>query len=222
MGALRKYVQQIFGYKQPQPLIEGIAKGRDVSDVALLVIDVQKAFCDPRGSRGTRETADISERIASIVPEFRKAGVAVYAIYFDSSMCRNVSQVDWFKFTPANTDIPVAKNDDSAFAGSNIASLLRQNHHHKLIACGFNLSFCVKDTILDAREEGFEVALMRDLSTNGICRANNPPQDIRTFRENGIDITTSREALDAVQSTLTHAAEARRPPKPGFPANDPA
>ena len=50
--------------------------------VALLVIDVQKEFCDPAGRRGNGETEEISGRIQSIVPAFRKAGVPVYAVYF--------------------------------------------------------------------------------------------------------------------------------------------
>ncbi|HTK84160.1 MAG TPA: isochorismatase family cysteine hydrolase, partial [Patescibacteria group bacterium] len=144
-------------------------------ELAVLVIDVQQEFCDPshRERRGNRRTVKISDRIASMMPAFRAAGIPVYAIYFDSSKRLRVRDVDWYKFRPEAGDICVAKNADSAFDGSDIKKILERNGHKTLLACGFNRSACVGKTVVDASIEGFNVLLLSDLVGND----NNNPHD---------------------------------------------
>lgn len=175
------------------------------SDLAILVIDVQKEFCAPdhRSRRGNKETAAVSERIAATIPQFRLAGIPVYAIYFDTSVEQNPANVDWYKFRPEPGDIPVAKDRDSAFRGSNIEKLLKKNGHRTLLACGFNRSACVASTILDARSKDFNVILMFDLTGDESDEDNgrwNPAKEfIQKFEANGIKIVDSETALRSVR-----------------------
>jgi len=134
-------------------------------EIALLVIDVQEQFCDP-AQRGNKQTVKISERIQSLVPEFRKANIPVYAIYYSAQGEKPAEQVDFYKFTPDKDDIIVAKDGDSAFMSSNIMGMLDKQSRKLLLVCGFNEAACVKRTVLDARSAGFQVCVLSDLTGN--------------------------------------------------------
>ena len=170
-------------------------------EVALLVIDVQKQFCDPEGKRGNKETTEISERIQSLVPEFRKADIPVYAVYYSTTGDKEREEVDFYKFQPAANDTLIAKNADSAFKGSNIADILHRDHKKLLLACGFNLNACVKRTIDDARKAGFDVCLMEDLSGNDALNAGYSPDTfLKQMREGGTVITSSENVLRQINA----------------------
>jgi len=138
-------------------------------EIALLVIDVQEEFCDPKHKekRGNEDTVRISERIQSIIPEFRKASIPIYAVYFSYTEIKDKSKIDFFKFKPLKSDILVRKTTDSAFQGSNIDELLKKKKKRLLLTCGFNLNACVERTVKDATERGFKVCVLEDLSGNG-------------------------------------------------------
>jgi len=168
------------------------------SNLALLVIDVQKEFCDPHGERGNKQTAEVSRRIGSLVPEFRKAGIPVYMVYFSYDE-KKANEIDFYEVTPDKDDILVAKNRDSAFKGSNIETLLQKAGHRKLLTCGFNLNACVYSTVLDARSNGFQVTLLRDLVGNDKRNDNRYTSGcVREMREKGIEFTRSREVLQSL------------------------
>ncbi|MDE1152742.1 MAG: cysteine hydrolase [Micavibrio sp.] len=168
------------------------------SNIALLVIDVQKEFCDPTGRRGNQQTAEVSRRIGSLVPEFRKAGIPVYMVYFSHGE-KKIKDIDFYEVKPEKSDVLVAKNRDSAFRGSNIETLLQKAGHRKLLTCGFNLNACVYSTVLDARSNGFQVTLLRDLVGND---KNNDDRYtdgcIQEMKEKGIQFTQSSEVLQAL------------------------
>ena len=165
-------------------------------DLAILVIDVQQEYCDPANNarRGTPQTDEIAGHIAEIVPKFRAAGVRVYAVYFKSWGISS-GKVDWHKFKPAANDILVPKNEDSAFQGSGIKKILQKHGHKNLFACGFNRSYCVRQTIMDARREGFNVTLLSDLTGNDNCACYPEEEDFADFTEKGIKVVSSSEAL---------------------------
>ena len=137
-------------------------------EIALLVVDVQKEFCDPQDPhrRGTPETVKVSERIQSLVPAFRDANIPVYAVYYSADGEKPADEIDFFKFTPEEGDTLVAKSTDSAFRSGNLKDLLTQRNHGLLLACGFNQAACLKETVIDARYAGFEVCLLEDLVGN--------------------------------------------------------
>ena len=179
-------------------------------DLALLVIDVQKEFCDPKGHRGNSETAEVSRRIGSLVPEFRKAGIPVYMVYF-AYQEKKAKDIDFYEVKPADNDILVAKNRDSAFRGSSIETMLQKAGHRKLLTCGFNLNACVYSTVMDARDNGFQVTLLRDLCGND--KANDDRYTngcIKEMEEKGIAFNESREVLQHLRTV--NAGNARRAP----------
>jgi len=136
-------------------------------ETALLVIDVQSLYADPKRD-GNKRTDQVAERIKSIMPAFRKAGVPIYVVYFAQNAYRphTPAQMALYKIEPAGEDKLVAKEKNSAFKGSRLAEMLRADNRKLLLTCGFNYSACVYETVMDGRDQGFDVAVLRDLTEN--------------------------------------------------------
>ena len=199
MSDLRQQLDKVFTFFKPENLAAQTIKYE--GEVALLVIDVQKEYCDPQGSRGTAETAEISKRIQSLAPEFRKAGIPVYAVYFSRKEKKDASEIDFYEFTPQPDDVLVAKNRNSAFEGSNIKELLEKDKKKLLLICGFNLNACVRSTVLDARKAGFEVCLLRDLTGNDNNNSSRWAEDhLADMRDKGVTIEQSEKVLELVHA----------------------
>ena len=182
---------------------------------ALLVIDVQREFCDPRSrhKRGNRETAAISKLIRAEVPRFRQQGIPVYPVYFVDDLRAPDDTIDYYRFRPARGDTIIKKNRDSAFAGSNIKDVLRRAGHDTLLVCGFNLNACVNATVMDAVKAGFTVRLLRDLTGNDNDNDRSEAgSKLEKMRRNGVQITTAQAALQKLADAP--AAANRAPPAP--------
>jgi nicotinamidase-related amidase len=172
-------------------------------ELALLVIDVQEEFCDPKQGRGNSETTEVSKRIKSLIPEFRKAGVPTYVIYF-SYQDKKPHEIDFYMFFPDKQDVLIAKNADSAFEGSDIRKVLDEHKRTTLLACGFNLNACVYSTVMDARRNGFDVCVMRDLTGNDNCNdPNGTDEKIKNMKEKGITFSDSATILKKLADKKT-------------------
>ncbi|MDD9901647.1 MAG: cysteine hydrolase [Alphaproteobacteria bacterium] len=183
---------------------------RYVPDVAVLVVDAQKEFCDPKGDRGNESTDKTSDKIASIIPQFRKAAVPVYAIYTSRQPLPR-GKIDFHKFQPAGHDKRAWKPFDSGFECTDLKAKLEKERRKLLLICGFNMSACVMDTALDARRNGFDVCLMLDLTANDNDNPYGKPQeDLNAMMAEGIQIITSEKALKA----LSGKKKKRGSPKP--------
>lgn len=176
-------------------------------ETALLVIDVQEEFCDPKQGRGNRETRQVSKKIKDLIPEFRKAGIPTYVIYFSYTE-KQPDKIDFYMFKPDKEDVLIAKDADSAFQGSDIKKILDEHKRTKLLACGFNLNACVYSTVMDARRNGFDVCVLRDLTGNDNENdRSKTAEKIKNMRSEGITFKNS----DAILQKL--AANAK--PKAG-------
>lgn len=183
-----------------QPLI--------VSETALLVIDVQREFCDPQLERGNDETARVSERIAELLPEFRKAGMPIYLVYNSRALRKPAAhKIDFFKIEPDATDTLVRKKLDSAFEGGDIHKVLQAHGRKKLLVCGFNMTACVKRTASSAINLGYDVELLTDMSGSDKLIYNAQEQhgimideDISIMKREGVKLTTSDLILGQIQN----------------------
>ena len=168
---------------------------------ALLLIDIQKRFCDPNLTRGNDETILVSYKIMSASHEFRNAGLRFYPIYFTRSREEPLNKIDYYGFIPKTQDTVIQKNTDSAFDSTDIGSILKRNGHTDLLVCGFNLNACVRDTILDAADNGFKVTLLRDLTGND---KRNDPAEVKDTLDKmaaaGVTVTTARNALTRLRA----------------------
>lgn len=196
MSDLRQGLKQTTEFFAPENLATLLLKYE--GEVALLVIDVQKQFCDPRTCRGNRETKAISHRIKSLVPEFRKLAIPVYAVYYSAASPSSDLKLDFYQFKPSATDTLILKHTDSAFASSNIKDILKKDNKKLLLVCGFNRSACVKSTVEDACQQGFKVCLLNDLIGND---NHNGPSDfhgIVAMQKAGAMKVSSQAVLDSL------------------------
>ncbi len=176
---------------------------REFNKTALLVIDVQPPYCAPRGWHNV-EAAETAERLAKRIPVFRRLGLPVYVVYTDKRK-QDIKHVEFYAFEPDSTDIPIAKNDDSAFKGSNIDKVLRGNGHNHLLVTGFNHNACVFRTVMDALRKGYDVDILKDLTGNETI--NDPFGDehesySRIMAQKGAKITNSAKVLKKIKGGL--------------------
>jgi len=169
-------------------------------EVALLVIDVQKQFCDPDDwmGNGSEETVQVSERVKDLTPAFRKAGIPVYAVHFGKPE-KDASAIDFYKFIPEPGDTLVAKNMRSAFLGGNIREILDRDHRKLLLTCGVYLNQCVRETVEDAVDQGFDVCLLRDMTGDYKGDADNTDQNLTAMTRKGIAVLQSGQVLEALK-----------------------
>lgn len=162
-------------------------------DTALLLIDVQKEFCDPKGRRGTAETREICERIQRLTPAFRNAGVPAYSVYM--AFIPVLNRAGYYLYRPEKDDVQIRKSTDSAFASSKIDRILKADGRRHLLVCGFNLNACVYKTVVDACNAGYRVVILEDLTGND--RLNPHGDMIRKTLEKiyGVTFMPAEQAL---------------------------
>lgn len=173
----------------------------DMDSLAVVVVDVQKEYCDPRGRRGLPTTHKIAKRIRGAIPAFKKIGLKIYPVYF-AHKDQKLRDIDFFRYRPDFSDTLIRKNDDSAFKGSAIDRILQGDRKKSLLVCGFNLSACVKDTILDARRKGYNVIMMEDLTGNDADNFGEAGRagDTRKMKRRGVHVRKSADILKALKS----------------------
>jgi nicotinamidase-related amidase len=196
--SFKKRVEQVMQYMQPENLAgENL---RLTGNPALLVIDVQKEFADPRGKKGTPDTHEIAKRIRDIAPAFRNAGIPVYAVYFVHDGVKTTGTIDFHEFIPANDDRVALKTTDSAFDdGGKLRIQLATDKIDTLLICGFNTSACVVRTADDGLDHNFNVLVMKDLVRDGRPGdALTHSNALRYMRKQGATTVNSETVLKAV------------------------
>ncbi len=182
---------------------------------ALLVIDMQYDFL-PGGSLGVPEGDQVLAPVNEAMARFAALGLPVYAsrdwhpenhISFAErggpwpphcvAETRGAAFSDELAL-PADTVI-ISKADSadadaySAFNGTALADHLRQHGVTRVFVCGLATDYCVLNTALDARSEGFETVILPE----AMRAVNVQPQDgeraIAQMREAGVTTATLAE-----------------------------
>lgn len=168
-----------------------------VDDVALLLIDVQKGFADPNGARGTDSTDMIAQRIASIIPEFRRAGIPIYVVAMKEEKVTHPSVADFYRFTPDSTrDVMLTKTTDSPFASGKTAARLKQDGRKLLLVAGFNASACLRDAVEDALRAGYDVCILSDLIGNDKLQTTSVADALSVMSDQGALIKSAQTVLN--------------------------
>ena len=162
---------------------------------ALLVIDMQYDFL-PGGSLGVPEGDQVLAPINALTARFAAHGLPIYASrdWHPEDHCsfaarggpwppHCVAETRGAAFSdelvlPANTVI-ISKADTadvdaySAFNGTALADHLRQHGITRVFVCGLATDYCVLNTALDARANGFETVILPE----AMRAVNVGPQD---------------------------------------------
>lgn len=166
-------------------------------DTALLVIDVQDEFCNPIREKGTRFTHNTAQRIANMIEEFRAEGVRIYSFYY---RLPHEKGIDPYLYEPQGKDMVFRKTCDSAFQGTSIERLMNDANVKTVITCGFNLSACVYETVLDARKCKFDTIVVSDLVADGQGVERTSVTAVREMKKEGAKFEYSKHILEKLQN----------------------
>jgi nicotinamidase-related amidase len=150
---------------------EVVKKGKNRMDklpqsTALIVVDVQQAFLDPRW--GERNNPEAESNVARLLAAWRKSGRPIRHVVHDSaepcSLLRpglpgNAIQV---LATPETGEPIYRKHVNSAFIGTNLERDLRQDGIDTLVIVGLTTNHCVSTTARMAGNLGFKTYVVSD------------------------------------------------------------
>lgn len=136
--------------------------------IALIVIDVQRAFDIWEAAGERRNNPDAIAHIAELLAAFRAAHARVFHI-------RHCSVRPCSSFAPNGPGFPVSeearelvdepvilKDVNSAFIGTDLEARLRAAKLHSVVICGATTNHCVETTTRMAGNLGFDTWLVRD------------------------------------------------------------
>lgn len=136
------------------------------TDTALLLIDVQQAFDEPRW--GTRNNPGAEQVIARLLAEWRARKQPVIHVQHMSqspnSSLRPGAPGNAFKpeALPRSGEPVFQKTVNSAFIGTELESYLRAEGIGKLVVVGLTTDHCVSTTTRMAANLGFEATIVED------------------------------------------------------------
>jgi nicotinamidase/pyrazinamidase len=150
---------------------------------ALLIVDVQNDFC-PGGALAVTGGDEVVAPLNKLIDRFLSRGLPVYKTrdwhppktkhfvdYGGVWPAHCVQNTPGAEFHPGLRDDPRIKviskglgDTDcySAFDETDLAAQLRVEHVQKVMVGGLATDYCVKNTVLDALNEGFEVTAVED------------------------------------------------------------
>ena len=193
----------------------------DPARTALLVIDMQDAFCAPGGPAEVPASRGIVAPINSLTAELRDLGVTViwvlhsnarigaksdWEIFFSAFVADEVRhktldslaaarQSVWSALETAPADVTIFKNRYSAFipGSSNVERVLRGMGVDTVLIAGTKTNVCCESSARDAMMLDFKVVLVED------CCAALSDDEHRAALENVIqqfgDVMTAEEVL---------------------------
>jgi nicotinamidase-related amidase len=138
-----------------------------VSETALVVVDVQKAF-DDADFWGPRNNAACEENIRRLISAWRDAGQPLVFVRHDSrtpgSPLRPGSPGNAFKDVVAGEPtLLVSKSVHSAFHGDpDLADWLRGGGIERVVICGIQTNMCCETSARVGANLGFDVAFALD------------------------------------------------------------
>lgn len=133
---------------------------------ALLVIDVQRGFNAP--SWGRRDTPQAESNISKILKIFRNSELAIYHVQHlsqspDSPLRASQPGVDFMDFAqPILGERIFQKHVNSAFIGTHLEEVLRNDEIQSLVIVGISVDHCVSTTARMAANLGFSVFVISD------------------------------------------------------------
>ena len=177
---------------------------------ALIVVDVQNDFC-PGGSLAVAHGDEVVPPLNKLMKEFLDRNEPVFktrdwhpaktkhfAAYGGAWPVHCVQGTPGAEFHPDLLDDPritiVSKGIDesadgySGFDGTNLAQILREQDVEAVWIGGLATDYCVKQTVLDARREGFDVNALGEAMRAVNINPDDGAKAIAEMRDAGAEI----------------------------------
>jgi nicotinamidase/pyrazinamidase len=174
---------------------------------ALIIVDMQYDFL-PGGSLGVPQGDEVVGPVNRLIGLFAGRGLPVYASrdWHPDKHCSFAARGGpWPPHCVANTHgaafsedlhlppdaIVVSKADSadvdaySAFNGTGLAAQLRERGVKRVVVCGLATDYCVLNTALDARDNGFEVLIVPEAMRAVNVQAGDGERAIAQMLERG-------------------------------------
>lgn len=178
---------------------------------ALIVVDVQNDFC-PGGSLAVTNGDEVIAPLNRLIKEFLDRGEPVFksrdwhpatakhfAAYGGIWPVHCVQNTLGAEFRAGLLDDPritiISKGIDesadgySAFDGTNLAQILRDQGVEEVWVGGLATDYCVKHTVLDALQQGFAVKALADAMRAVNVKSDDGTLAIAEMRKAGAEIT---------------------------------
>lgn len=136
------------------------------ANAALIVIDVQQGFLDPRWGR--RNNPQAERNIAALLAAWRQAQRPLFHVRHGSRSAQGAFFPDTpgHAFKPEAMPLPgetiVPKDVNSAFIGTDLEARLRSAGIVTVVLCGLTTDHCVSTTTRMAGNLGFDAILVED------------------------------------------------------------
>ncbi|MDR2629453.1 MAG: cysteine hydrolase [Spirochaetaceae bacterium] len=165
---------------------------------ALLVVDMQKDFTDPEGLVFYPQNRELLPRIVEAVCRCRERGLIIIFTqhrYRRGKKDRNLNEMrpcciegsggeelDPMLPVDPERDYIVQKRRYSAFFGTDLDLILRENGIENLIVVGTKTNCCIRATVTDAHSLGYSVIVPSDaVGTNSEVVNRVHLEDIRKY-----------------------------------------
>ena len=178
---------------------------------ALIVVDVQNDFC-PGGSLAVTNGDEVIAPLNRLIKEFLDRGEPVFksrdwhpatakhfAAYGGIWPVHCVQNTPRAEFRAGLLDDPritiISKGIDesadgySAFDGTNLAQILRDQGVEEVWVGGLATDYCVKHTVLDALQQGFAVKALADAMRAVNVKSDDGTLAIAEMRKAGAEVT---------------------------------
>jgi len=179
---------------------------------ALIVVDVQNDFC-PGGTLAVAHGDEVVEPLNQVIDDFLERGAPVYKSrdwhppatkHFEAHggtwPVHCVQNTKGAEFHPALRDDPRIevlskglgdKDCYSAFDETDLASQLHAQDVEEVVIGGLATDYCVKNTVLDALNNGFKVKALKNAMRAVDLQPGDGDRAIEEMRAAGADIVST-------------------------------
>ena len=191
-----------------------VARGRRP---ALLVVDFSRGFTEPEFPTGAELTAEVGATarlidsahacdvpviftVISFHPTLRDAGAWPAKFPGATALVEGTPAVDLDPRLPlGDEDLVLVKKGASAFFGTHLAATLTASSVDTVIVCGATTSGCVRASVVDSMQHGFQTLVVRDCVGD---RAQGPHEaNLFDMQAKYADVIGLDEALEYLEST---------------------
>ena len=139
----------------------------DLTDAALVLVDLQQGFDDP--AWGERNNPEAETRAGELLAAFREAGRPVFHVYHHSTEADSPLRPDTDHGTepkpecaPREGEPVLTKHVNSAFVGTELEADLHRETVDTVVLVGLTTDHCVSTTARMAENLGFDVVVVSD------------------------------------------------------------